>query len=160
MSDRWGNQGFKMLTHWPGCTLVTEPGHQGSCVATWLHSMCPLAHSVAAMSKSPRNLSSSCLHRQKMCPWLRKEGQIWCPCYRLLESATWGRCGCVSWMLDAAAESCVASQVAGLAVAAIGWGGQGASTGVPRWLSLQGECCSHRTWLWAVEGPGSPFRTF
>ena len=66
--------------------------------------------------------------------------------------------GCVSWMLDAAAESCVASQVAGLAVAAIGWGGPGASTGAPRWLSLQGECCSHRTWLWAVEGPGSPFR--
>ena len=33
-------------------------------------------------------------------------------------------CGCVSWMLDAAAESCVTSQAAGLAVAARSWGGQ------------------------------------
>ena len=67
-------------------------------------------------------------------------------------------CGCVSWMLDAAAESCLTSQAAGLVVAARGWGGPGAGTGVPCWLSLQGESCSHRTWLWAVEGPGSPFR--
>lgn len=48
---------------------------------------------------------------------------------------------------------CPGCQASGLAVAAMGWGGPGASTGVPCWLSLQGESCSHRTWLWAVEEP-------